>query len=107
MARRYRYAFALQKQAGGGVYSVILAVASFLLFVAAIVVSLILRGEAICQAVLGGLSVGAVLLALYGFVMGMVSFAAEDRNHSMCAAGAIANGLQLVGWLGLYLMGVS
>ena len=32
MAKRYRYSFAQQKQAEGGIYSVVLAVISFVLF---------------------------------------------------------------------------
>jgi len=39
MAKRYRYSFAQQKQAEGGIYSVVLAVISFVLFLAAVAVS--------------------------------------------------------------------
>ena len=89
MAKRYRYSFAQQKQAEGGIYSVVLAVISFVLFLAAVAVSFFLQEYVISQA-----------------LMGMVSFSAKDRIHSYCTAGAIANGLIMVGWLGLYLLGV-
>ncbi len=107
MAKRYRYAFAQQKQAEGGVYSVVLAVISFILFLAAVSVSFFLQEYVISQALIGGISVCAMLLAIYGFFMGLFSFSAPDRSHSLCTAGAIANGLLMVGWLGLYLMGIS
>ncbi len=107
MAKRYRYSFAQQKQAEGGVYSLVLAVVSFILFLAAVAVSFFLQEYVISQALIGGISVCAMLLALYGFIMGMVSFSAKDRIHSLCTAGAIANGLIMVGWLGLYLLGYS
>lgn len=107
MAKRYRYSFAQQKQAEGGIYSLVLAVVSFILFLAAVAVSFFLQEYVISQALIGGISVCAMLLALYGFIMGMVSFSAKDRIHSLCTAGAIANGLIMVGWLGLYLLGYS
>lgn len=107
MAKRYRYAFAQQKQAEGGIYSVVLAVISFILFLAAVSVSFSLREYVISQALIGGISICAMLLAVYGFFMGLISFSAKDRSHSLCTAGAIANGLLMVGWLGLYLMGIS
>ena len=107
MAKRFSYAFAQQKQAEGGVYSVVLAVVSFVLFLAAVAVSFFLQEYVISQALIGGISICAMLLAVYGFFMGMFSFSAENRIHSMCTAGAIANGLLMVGWLGLYLIGVS
>ena len=106
MAKRYRYSFAQQKQAEGGIYSVVLAVISFVLFLAAVAVSFFLQEYVISQALIGGISVCAILLAFYGFIIGMVSFSAKDRIHSYCTAGAIANGLIMVGWLGLYLLGV-
>lgn len=107
MAKRYRYTFAQQKQAEGGIYSVVLAVVSFILFLAAVAVSFFLQEYVISQALIGGISICAMLMALYGFIMGMVSFSAKDRIHSLCTAGAIANGLIMVGWLGLYLLGYS
>lgn len=107
MAKRYRYAFAQQKQAEGGVYSVVLAVLSFVLFLAAVAVSFFGQEYVASQVVIGGISVGAALLAIYGFFMGMISFSAKDRIHSLCTAGAIANGLLMVGWLGLYLIGIA
>ena len=106
MAKRYRYAFAQQKQAEGGIYSVVLAVISFVLFLADVAVSFFLQEYVISQALIG-ISICAMLLAVYGFFMGMFSFSAENRIHSFCTAGAIANGLLMVGWLGLYLIGVS
>ncbi len=79
MAKRYRYAFAQQKQAEGGIYSVVLAVISFVLFLADVAVSFFLQEYVISQALIGGISICAMLLAVYGFFMGMFSFSAENR----------------------------
>ena len=56
MAKRYRYSFAQQKQAEGGIYSVVLAVISFVLFLAAVAVSFFLQEYVISQALIGGRS---------------------------------------------------
>ena len=81
MAKRYRYAFAKKKEAGKGKLSAGLAVASFLLFLAA-------------------------LLSVYGFIMGLLSFSEENCKHHTSIIGSIANGFITVGWIFLFLMGV-
>lgn len=104
MARRYRYAFAKKKEAGKGKLSVGLAAASFLLFFAAVLLAFFLEGE--LGYLVGGTSLFAMLLSIYGFIMGLVSFSEEERNHRTSIIGSIINGIIMVGWLGLFLMGV-
>ena len=91
MARRYRYAIIKKKEPGKGKLSVGLAIASLLLFVAAVV---------------GGLCLFAVLLSAYGFVMGLMSFSDEECMHRTSVVGSILNGVITVGWLVFFLMGV-
>lgn len=106
MARRYRYAFARQKEAEEGVLATILAGVSVLLFVIAVGISFFAGGEGMLGTIIGGISVCATLLSLYGFIQGMRSFSKENRNHTYGIAGAIANGIIMIGWLGLFLLGV-
>ena len=87
MAKRYRYAFAKKKEAGKGKLSAGLAVASFLLFLAAVLLSFFLEGR-------------------YGFIMGLLSFSEENCKHHTSIIGSIANGFITVGWIFLFLMGV-
>ena len=96
MAKRYRYAFAKKKEAGKGKLSAGLAVASFLLFLAAVLLSFFL----------GSVSLFAALLSVYGFIMGLLSFSEENCKHHTSIIGSIANGFITVGWIFLFLMGV-
>ena len=59
MARRYRYAFAKKREASKGKWSVGLAVASLVLFIAAVVLALFFDGK------LGGLIGGTGLFAMH------------------------------------------
>ena len=103
MAKRYRYAFAKKKESGKGKLSVGLSIASLVLFPAAIVLSLFLPER--YEFVTGCVCLFAALLSAYGFLVGLCGFSEEDRKHTTNTVGAIANGMILVGWLSMYLMG--
>lgn len=104
MARRYRYAFAKKEEARKGKLSVGLAAASFLLFLTAVALAYLLEGS--LGYIVGGIGLFAMLLSVYGFIMGLASFSEVKRNHRTSIIGSIANGVIMVGWLGLFLMGV-
>lgn len=104
MARRFRYAFAKKKEAEKGKWSTGLAAASLLLFVAAVLLAFFLEGR--MGFIVGGVGLFAMLLSVYGFIMGLMSFSEVNRNHKTSIIGSIANGIIMVGWLGLFLMGV-
>lgn len=104
MARRYRYAFAKKKEAAKGKLSVGLAIASFVLFGTAVLTTFFLEGS--YGFVVGGISLFAALLSIYGFIMGLVSFSEEKRTHRTSIIGSIVNGILMVGWLCFFLMGV-
>jgi hypothetical protein len=48
-----------------------------------------------------------MLLSVYGFAMGLKSFSEENRTHKAGMIGSIANGIIMIGWLGIFLMGIS
>ena len=99
MARRYRYAFAKKREAAKGKWSVGLAAASLVLFIA-----LFLDGK--LGGLIGGTGLFAMLLSAYGFALGLSSFSEENRKHRTSMIGSILNGVILVIWLGLFLSGV-
>lgn len=107
MARRYRYSFATQKEAEGGKVSAKLAAASVLMFLVALLLSAVFRGQEISGILVIGFSVCGALLSVYGFLLAMISLRRTDRSHSIGTAAAVANGIIMVGWLGLYLLGVN
>lgn len=104
MTKRYRYAFAKKKEAAKGKWSVGLAAASLILFVTAVFLSFGLNGE--YGFVVGGICLFAMLLSVYGFIMGLSSFSEENCAHRTSIIGSIVNGIVMVGWLGFFLMGV-
>lgn len=104
MAKRYRYAFAKKKETRKGKLSVGLAVASFLLFLTAVLLAFVLQGK--LGFLVGGVSLFATLLSFYGFAMGLSGFSEENCKHRTSTIGSIANGCIAVGWICLFLMGI-
>lgn len=105
MARRYRYAFAKKKEAQKGKLSTGLAAASLILFITAVLLAFFMNGE--FGYIVGGVSLCAMLLSIYGFAMGLKSFSEENRTHRTSMIGSIANGIVMIGWLGIFLLGIS
>ena len=105
MARRYRYAFAKKKEAQKGKLSTGLAAASLIFFITAVLLAFFMNGE--FGYIVGGVSLCAMLLSIYGFAMGLKSFSEENRTHRTSMIGSIANGIIMIGWLGIFLLGIS
>ena len=103
MAKRYRYAFTKKRQSVRGQVSAVAAVASVLLFGAAIGYALFAPKERFY--VTGGICLFAALLSVYGFFAGLAGFSEKDKSHTAGMFGSIANGLIMIVWLGLYLGG--
>lgn len=104
MARRYRYSFTKKKEAAKGKLSAGLAAASFLLFVVAVILAYSLNGS--LGFIIGGVGLFATLLSVYGFIVGLLGFSEEGKNHRTCIIGSISNGIIMVVWLGIYLTGL-
>lgn len=104
MAKRYRYSFAKLKPSPNAVLSVALAGASVVLFLVSVLVSFLTQKQA--AGVIGGICIFAMLIAVYGFIQGLRSFSEKQYSHTLSTAGAIANGIIMIGWLGIFLVGV-
>lgn len=104
MAKRYRYSFAKLKPSPDAVWSVGLAAASVVLFFAAIGISFATEGK--IPGIIGSVCIFAMLISVYGFIQGLKSFSDKKCSHNLSTAGAIANGIIMIGWLGLFLIGV-
>jgi len=101
MAKRYRYAFAKKREAQQGKLSAVLAAVSLVLFVTAVLLAFFLQGQ--YGYIVGGISLCAMLLSVYGFAMGLKSFSEENtqsrydrlyckRNHNDRMAGNLSDG---------------
>ena len=72
-------------------------------------------GAAICSLVMsgqGGMYLGAMgILALglsvYGFILGLKSFSEQNRAFLYSKIGSVANGVLMVIWIALFLVGIS
>ncbi len=106
MAKRYRYAFARQKEAEEGILALVLAGVSIFLFFVAVILACIFHGRGFAGPAMGGISFCAMLLAIYGFIQGMRGLSRQNRSHSFSTAGAVSNGVIMIGWLGLFLSGL-
>ena len=105
MAKRYRYAFTKKKEASKGKLSIGLAVMSLFLLGTALGVSIYLDGR--LGFIVGGISLFAMLISIYGFLMGLSSFSEENRMHRTSIVGSISNGIIVVVWLAFYLVGIQ
>ena len=104
MAKRQKYKFAKKEYAQKGILSTILAGVTLVLFVIAAFLSFCFRGAA--GVFVGGIALMAMLLSVYGFYMGMSGFSEKKCSHVFCISGAIANGVLMVIWLALFLIGI-
>lgn len=103
--KRYKYAFAKQKHAQKGIVSSCFAGLSFTLFCISSFVSLVYHGKG--GIFLGAIGLAAMGLSVYGFVLGLKSFSEKNRDQLYCKIGSVSNGILMVIWLALFLLGIS
>ncbi len=105
MADKRKYRFIEEKDSKGGKLSLRIALVSALCFVVSVIVSFVFKGEA--GPYVGAVSIGAMLLAVYAFHVGMKSFSEENVSPKYSVIGAIFSGIVMVGWLTLFLAGIG
>lgn len=104
MARRYRYSFTRRRESGKGKGSIVLSILSAVLFVVAVGFTVFAPADYLFVA--GGICLFAAFVSVYGFILGLIGFSEPDAAHNTCIAGAIANGVIMIFWLGMYLGGL-
>lgn len=104
MAKEQKYKFTKPEQSKGGKFSSIMALVSAGIFAVAVVISWAYSGKA--GSSVGGLAFIAMLLSVYGFIVGMKSFSEKDVSPVLSVVGSIACGVIMVCWLTLFLTGV-
>ena len=104
-ADRHKYSFIKKEYAKGGRVAAALAVVSFVLFIAAVVLSFARQGQAGVMA--GGLVLLSFLFSAYGFFAGMRSFSEKGVSTRLSVIGSIASGVQMGIYLTLYLTGIK
>lgn len=103
--KRYKYAFTKKKHSKLGITSSIFAGISLGLFCISSVCSLAFHGKG--GMYLGAMGLAAIGISVYGFILGLKSFSEKNRDQLYCKTGAVGNGVLMVIWLALFLMGIS
>lgn len=103
--KKKKYSFAKKKHSGQGIASTVFAGISLGIFCAAALCALIFHGKG--GMYLGALGLIAIGLSAYGFVVGLKSFSEKNRDQLFCKIGAVGNGVLMVIWLALFLVGIS
>ena len=104
MAKEHKFKFAKKEYTQKGKISAALAGISLGLFVVACILSFALSGKA--GIYVGGIALMAMLFSVYGFYEGLSGYSDKQGSHIFCTAGAIGNGVLMVVWLALFLIGV-
>ena len=105
MANEKTYQFRENVQSEGGRISTVLAVLSFLLFIAAAAVSYSAQGKA--GSFVGCIAFAGAAISIYGFRQGMKSFGEKNVSNRLSIIGSISCGIIMIGWLTLFLTGLA
>lgn len=103
--KKYKYSFAPDANAKGGVEATIAAAVSLGFLVTASIISFAFEGRG--GNYLGAMGLFSFLLSAYGFYLGIKSFSEKKVNHRYSIVGSLASGILAVLWLGIFLTGIS
>ena len=105
MPEKRKYRFTGKDYSEGGKASTIIACVSCGLFLIDAVISFAAGGKA--GSIVGLIAIGAALLSVYGFYVGMKSFADKGVSQTLSIVGSISCGIVMIGWLTLLLRGLK
>ena len=98
------YRFDNKTNARGGILSIILGAVSAVAFGACIYGAYRMKGEG--SLVLGAAGFMGLLIALAGFIIGIMSFQEEDRHYVPSRIGVLLNFAIMLLWGSMYLIGI-
>ncbi len=105
MTNEKRYKFRERTYSKNGRLSCFLALASFVLFIICSLISFAAGGKA--GPAVGGAALMAMMLSIYGFYIGMKAMKEKENSLILPVVGSISSGIIMIGWLGLFLSGLS
>lgn len=104
MAKKKRYNYIRKKIARGSFPAIGADVASFLLLVLAVVISVRMQGNG--PMVLGAIGVTSVVAACFGAYLALTALRDEDRSFILAKAAGIAAAVLLVLWVMIIVIGL-
>ena len=105
MSNKQKFRFASRPEAAGGRLSITLAVVSGVIMLASMLVSFIYEGRG--GSILGALGLCAILLAGYGFVLGLKGLNERKVDHMLSFIGTVTSGLAVILWLAIFFVGLK
>ena len=98
-----KYTF-IKKVAPAAKESLILSTVSLGLLVADVIISYAMKGNG--GALLGAIGLFAMLVAMYGFYLGIRAISDRGTNYLITALGTIFAGIMSIIWLGVFFLGM-
>lgn len=105
MAKKKTYTFYEDRQAKSGITSMVLGVPALVLLLLLLWVSWFLKGSG--GPALGAFGFASAVLSFCGLVCGLASFREQHARHTFSKAGSILNGVVLLIWVFIILVGLS
>lgn len=96
-----KYSFINKKNSVYGRISTFVGILALFVFIAAIVISYMHRGDG--GILVGILGVMSFIISIIGFIFGLIGFQEADRQQLYCWIGSIANAVIWLGMLGMVL----
>lgn len=105
MADNQKYRFIPKPVAKDGKASIGLAIASGAIMLVSIIMSFVMEGNG--DHILGAMGLCAILLAAYGFLLGIKGLNEKNVAHKLSFIGTVASGLAVILWLAIFFVGVA
>lgn len=105
MAKRKTYTFSEDRQAMGGITSMVLGIPALVLLLLLGWLAWYLRGNG--GLYLGSIGFASIVMSLSGMIVGLISFRDRHVRHTFSKAGSILNGVVLAVWIFIILVGLS
>lgn len=102
--KKNKVKFGNRKHTIRGIISIVLAVLSFVLFWALVIVSYNMNGNG--GIYMGTIGITALFMNVVGVFNAIKSFQERDRNYLFSKLGIMVNLVMILGWSGIYVLGM-
>ena len=99
-----KYGQAKLRHAKKGIYSLMVAIAVVIIFVALILTAFLHKGQS--SAIIGSFGLFTIILAVIGLVIGVKGFRERDKNYVTCKWGIGLNGFILFSLISMFIRGI-
>lgn len=101
---KHKYKFSTKKHSVGGVFSSIMFVGAMVLLIWAINVSFQANGKG--GQVVGEIALTSFAVAIFGMIIGLLSYKESDRYYTFSFVGALLNGILSILMFMLFMVGL-